>query len=165
MKKHRKPKENKNKFYAKGVLVLVLAILFFAYFLGGEKASPEAAKKLPDYAKASRSIALAYAYAYENPEILEKIPCYCGCYAPVAMHGGFEHKNNKNCFLKDDGSWVKHGSECDVCIYIALDVKNWLKEGMGIKQVRDGIDSKYRRNGAPPTRTPPLDENGNFIVG
>lgn len=150
-------------------VILASAIGAFSLSMkGAEKniETPSAVKsELPAFAKINRQTALAYAYALENPQILEKIPCYCGCYIPVAMHGGFEHKNNKNCFIKDDGSWVKHGSECDVCVYIALDVKNWLNEGMSIKQVRDGIDSKYGSSGAPPTRTPPLDENGDFIMG
>lgn len=120
---------------------------------------------LPAFAKADARIQSAYLYAFENPQILEKIPCYCGCYIPAAMHDGFEHRNNKNCFIKDDGSWVKHGSECDVCINIALDVKDGLSQGLSIKQVRDKIDYKYGRFGAVPTNTPPLDENGNFIQG
>jgi hypothetical protein len=160
MKKHRK-----TKVIGTGVLLLVISGLFFVFFWEGDDRASSTSKELPAYAKINRQTAFAYAYALENPQILEKIPCYCGCYVPVAMHGGFEHKNNKNCFIKDDGSWVKHGSECDVCVYTALDVKNWLKEGMSIKQARDGIDSKYGRSGAPPTRTPPLDENGDFVLG
>ena len=120
---------------------------------------------LPSFANKDARIQAAYLYALENPQVLEKIPCYCGCYVPAPMHDGFEHKNNKNCFIKDDGSWVKHGSECVVCVNIALDVKDGLSQGLTIKQVRDKIDYEYGRFGAVPTNTPPLDEEGNFIQG
>ncbi len=142
-------------------VILASAIGAFSLSMKGSADKSE----LPAFAKINARTQAAYLYALENPQILEKVPCYCGCYVPVAMHGGFEHRNNKNCFIKDDGSWVKHGSECDVCVNIALDVRSGLAQGLSIKQVRDKIDYKYGRYGAPPTRTPPLDENGNFILG
>lgn len=152
--KKRKDAKSKKRLLILSAALLLLALLGVAFL--------SKAKELPGYAKTSKQVAMAYAYAMENPEILEKIPCYCGCYMPMPEHGGFEHRNNKNCYLKDDGSWVKHGSECDVCVYITLEVKEGLAGGLSINQVRDRIDAEYRGHGTP-TRTPPLDEQGNFI--
>jgi len=44
----------------------------------------------------------AYRFAIVNAEILEKIPCYCGC-------GSMGHKSDLDCFIQDfnpDGSIV-----------------------------------------------------------
>lgn len=44
----------------------------------------------------------AYRFALANPELLEKLPCYCGC-------GNMEHMDNLDCFVQDfnpDGSVV-----------------------------------------------------------
>ncbi len=44
----------------------------------------------------------AYQFALANQEVLEKIPCYCGC-------GGQGHRNARDCFVKEvraDGSVV-----------------------------------------------------------
>ncbi len=163
MKKRRT--ESKKHWLSLGAVLLLLAFGAVAVFLSKGSESGSLSTELPAYATANKQVAAAYAYAVQNPGILEKVPCYCGCYAPAPEHGGFEHKNNKNCYLRDDGSWVRHGSECDVCVYITLDVKAGLAKGLSIKQVRDYIDAKYGAAGHAPTRTPPLDEQGNFIRG
>lgn len=159
MKKKRLPA------YLSIALVLAAAVGVFSIYSSSENAQERLTHNpdLPAFAEVNARTQAAYIYALENQEVLEKIPCYCGCYVPAPMHDGFEHKNNKNCFVKDDGSWVRHGSECDVCVNIALDVRDGLSQGLSIKQVRDKIDYKYGRFGAVPTNTPPLDENGNFI--
>ncbi|HID85866.1 MAG TPA: hypothetical protein EYP55_00610 [Anaerolineae bacterium] len=44
----------------------------------------------------------AYRFAIANPEILSKLPCYCGC-------GGIGHRSDLDCFIeefKPDGSIV-----------------------------------------------------------
>jgi hypothetical protein len=48
----------------------------------------------------------AYQFALANPDILSKIPCYCGC---RTGHGGDTHKSIKDCFVrevKQDGTVV-----------------------------------------------------------
>jgi hypothetical protein len=39
----------------------------------------------------------AYQFALANKDILENIPCFCGC-----VEAG--HKSNYNCYVQDDGS-------------------------------------------------------------
>lgn len=144
-----------------GIILILIAFLFFGKYLSTTSTK---IVELPVFAKINEQTEIAYRFALENPKALEKIPCYCGCYAATERSGGFEHRNVKNCFLKDDGTFVKHGSECDMCVQIVLEVKKSLAEGMNITQVRDKIDAEYGGKYDLPTRTPPLDEQGNFIV-
>lgn len=46
---------------------------------------------------ADPSIRKAYEVAYNNPELLERMPCYCGCY------GTSGHTNNLDCFTDRHG--------------------------------------------------------------
>ena len=44
----------------------------------------------------------AYQFAIEHPEVLDYMPCYCGCY------GDAEHSNNTDCFVDSvNGSVAK----------------------------------------------------------
>ena len=58
---------------------------------------------LPDFAQdAPPQVQEAYRFAMAYPEVLEKIPCYCGC-------GGMDHQNNLHCYVAEfapDGSVV-----------------------------------------------------------
>jgi len=75
----------------------------------------------------------AYQVAKDIPEVLEQLPCFCGCMAH------FGHKNNLFCF-KD-----QHGSGCDLCQDIALDARKLHDEGKSIAQIQEFIKSKYSR--------------------
>src|SRR5689334_13625734 len=73
----------------------------------------------------------AYQTAKDIPEVLEQLPCFCGC---MSSYG---HKNNLFCF-KD-----QHGSGCNVCQDIALDARKMHDQGMSIAQIQENIKSKY----------------------
>ena len=75
----------------------------------------------------------AYQVAKEIPEVLEQLPCFCGCLT------SFGHKNNLFCF-KD-----QHGSGCNICQDIALDAKKMHDQGAPIAQIQDTIKAKYAR--------------------
>jgi len=75
----------------------------------------------------------AYQVAKDIPEVLEQLPCFCGC---MTSYG---HKNNLFCF-KD-----QHGAGCDLCQNIALDARKMHDEGMSIAQIQDNIKAKYSR--------------------
>jgi len=52
------------------------------------------ASELPEFAqKAPPNIREAYRFAIANPEVLQKIPCYCGC-------GAVGHTSNYNCYAQ-----------------------------------------------------------------
>jgi uncharacterized protein with PCYCGC motif len=75
----------------------------------------------------------AYQVAKDIPEVLEQLPCFCGCMT------SFGHKNNLFCF-KD-----QHGSGCTICQDIALDARKMHDQGMPIAQIQDNIKAKYAR--------------------
>lgn len=73
----------------------------------------------------------AYQTAKDIPEVLEQIPCFCGCLS------NFGHKNNLFCF-KD-----QHGAGCNMCQDIALDARKMHDQGMSIAQIQERIKTKY----------------------
>jgi hypothetical protein len=75
----------------------------------------------------------SYQVAKDIPEVLEELPCFCGCMT------SFGHKNNLFCF-KD-----QHGSGCTLCQDIALDARKMHDEGRSIAQIQDNIKAKYAR--------------------
>ena len=73
----------------------------------------------------------AYQVAKDIPEVLEQLPCFCGCMT------SFGHKNNLFCF-KD-----QHGSGCTLCQDIALDARKMHDDGMPIAKIQENIKAKY----------------------
>ncbi|NOZ26707.1 MAG: hypothetical protein GXP39_01460 [Chloroflexi bacterium] len=51
----------------------------------------------PTLQQAPINVREAYQFALANKDILEKIPCYCGC-------GGMGHQSNYMCYVQDDSS-------------------------------------------------------------
>ncbi|RXZ02156.1 PCYCGC motif-containing (lipo)protein [Fictibacillus sp. S7] len=102
-----------------------------------------------------KEIQVIYQAAAKNKELLEKIPCYCGCGESV------NHKNNYDCFVhenKNGGSivWDDHGTKCDVCLQIAAQSMKDFNEGMSLKEIRKKIDNLYQEGYAKPTPTPKI---------
>lgn len=100
-------------------------------------------------------MAVLYQQAAKHKDLLEHIPCYCGC-GEVAGH-----KNNYDCFVhetKKDGSivWDDHGTKCGVCLEIAKEAIVEYDQGKSIKEIRKMIDEKYKEGYAEPTPTKPL---------
>jgi hypothetical protein len=75
----------------------------------------------------------AYIAAKEIPQILNQLPCYCGC-----MHN-FGHKSNLYCFHDE------HGADCSLCQDIALDARAMYHDGKSIDQIRETIRNTYAR--------------------
>lgn len=97
-------------------------------------------------------IRLVYQIAGQSTEILEWMPCYCGCGESAG------HKNNLNCFIqekREDGSivWDDHGTRCLVCLEIAVQSAQLHKEGKSLKEIRQFIDDTYKEGYAKPTPT------------
>gem|GEM_PF-7020019 len=92
----------------------------------------------------------AYIYALNEPQWLEKVPCWCGC----ARLG---HISNRECFITDEGELDPHGAGCKVCVDIALVTRDLLAEGLSIGEIRKLIDEQYSGWGVPSTPTPYYD--------
>lgn len=95
-----------------------------------------------------------YKAVSQNQELLESIPCYCGC---GETHIG--HQDNFDCFIhqnNDDGSivWDDHATRCQACLDIAAESIIEFHNGTPIKDIRKLIDEKYEDNYPAPTPTP-----------
>lgn len=96
-----------------------------------------------------------YALVAKHQDLLENIPCYCGCGDSVG------HKDNYDCFIhknNSDGSviWDDHGTKCNVCVEIAVESIIDYNNGKSVQEIRQMIDSKYEEGFAKPTPTPKL---------
>ncbi len=96
---------------------------------------------------------LVYQVAGTATDILDYMPCYCGC-GESAGHG-----SNTNCFIdeiREDGSvvWDDHGTRCLVCLEIAVQSVQMTQEGKSLKEIREFIDETYNEGYAAPTDTP-----------
>ena len=73
----------------------------------------------------------SYQAARDVPEVLEHMPCYCGCFASAG------HRNNLDCF-KDN-----HGVSCELCRTIAVESKAMSLQGLPVEQINLAINEKY----------------------
>jgi len=92
----------------------------------------------------------AYAFAIARPDVVDWMPCYCGC---VAM----DHRNNTDCYMKPrtEGAPVvfdEHASFCEICVDITLLAKSMSAEGKTLLEIRVRVDGMYG-NTAPGTDT------------
>jgi Protein of unknown function with PCYCGC motif len=98
---------------------------------------------------ASARTQAAYRYAVANPNLLEHVPCYCGC----AASG---HRSNLDCYVEArSGALVTldaHGFGCDTCAAITLEVREMAGRGLTHREVREAIDTRWRTVG-PATTT------------
>ena len=102
--------------------------------------------KMPmDVQQAPVSVREAYQYAVANPEVLEAIPCYCGC-------GAMGHKSNYACYVATvDGAgtitYDPHALGCSICVDITQDTMRLLGDGQNLAQAREYVDQTYARYG------------------
>ena len=104
------------------------------------------ASKLPQEVQDSaQTVVEAYQFAVANPEIMQQIPCYCGC-APMG------HDSNYACYVtevKAEGEIVydDHALGCSICVDITQDVMLLLQEGKTVEEIRPIIDQTFSRYG------------------
>jgi Protein of unknown function with PCYCGC motif len=97
----------------------------------------------------------AYEFAARHPEVLQYIPCFCGC-----ERGG--HGGNHDCFVRARDplgkvTWDSHGYGCAICIDVAYSAMQMHNSGASVAQIRTAIDQQYaaRFPTATPTPKPP----------
>lgn len=100
-------------------------------------------------------VAAVYEFAARHPEVLQYVPCYCGC--EQVGHGG-----NHDCFVRGrDASgrpqWNDHGTHCTICIDVARDAMLLHGSGATPAAIRAAIDQKWgtRAQTSTPTPRPP----------
>ena len=109
-------------------------------------ARPAYVRALPDAGQA------AYAYALARPDVLQWLPCYCGC-------GGMGHGSNLDCFFarrEEQGTFTyeEHGSYCNICVETATLASDMIRQGSTITQIRAAVDSTFGGGAVPGTDTP-----------
>jgi hypothetical protein len=94
-----------------------------------------------------------YEFAARHPEVLQYVPCYCGC-------ENLGHKGNHECFVKRraaDGrvlEWEPHGSGCTICVDVARDAMLMFNSGASVSAIRTAIDQKWGSRFPSQTPTP-----------
>lgn len=124
------------------IALIAAAFVLGIYFLAVSGGTPSNGSGLPSFVTLSPKIKEAYMFADEHSEVLNGVECYCGCMQH--MHNGRIHKRGLlDCFKKEDGSYERHASACDMCINDALKVKELYAQGMGKDDIRAKIGSQY----------------------
>jgi hypothetical protein len=94
-----------------------------------------------------------YEFAAKHPEVLQYVPCYCGCER-------VGHTANHSCFVKSRAAngrvteWDSHGVGCAVCLTVARDAMSLFNAGHKPLAIRQAIDKKYASNFPSSTPTP-----------
>ncbi len=130
----------------KWIWIVPLAGLFLAACAPAGRATDDG---FPAFVYSSASSLQGYRIAKQMPDVLEKMPCYCGC------NKGNNHHSLKECFIRPDGAYDDHASGCDVCVKEAVDASQWQQQGKSLAETRSLIDAKYQDYGQP-TDTPPV---------
>jgi hypothetical protein len=83
-----------------------------------------------------------YDFAARHPEVLQFMPCYCGCER-------VGHRGNHDCFVKARAAngtvtqWDEHGIGCAICIGVGRDAMMLSNGGARPAEIRAAIDRKY----------------------
>ncbi|MCF2942403.1 PCYCGC domain-containing protein [Paenibacillus tarimensis] len=120
---------------------------------GDLREATASADELPSFLNAKpEELVNVYRLAAEHSDLLDWIPCYCGCGSIAG------HISSRNCFIyeaSEDGAivWDDHGTRCGTCLDIAFTAVMKQKEGLSIPEIRQYIDARYAESGEP-TPTP-----------
>ena len=97
----------------------------------------------------------AYAFAADNPDVAEYIPCFCGCETAG-------HSANADCFVESrnaDGSvreWDTHGMACIICVDVARQSQQLHASGASVRDIRAAVEAQYSSSPRQtPTPAPP----------
>jgi hypothetical protein len=95
----------------------------------------------PEVQSAPVVVREAYQFAVANPELMQELPCYCGC-GPVG------HTSNYSCYVSgvdSEGSitFDTHALGCSICVDITQDAMRMTREGKTLEEIRSAIDATY----------------------
>ena len=94
---------------------------------------------------APTTVQQAYQFAVANPDVLEQIPCYCGC-------GKVGHTSNYACYVQsvdDQGviTYDTHALGCSICVDITQDTMRMLEQGKTVAEIKASVDQTYAKYG------------------
>ncbi len=98
-----------------------------------------------DVRQAPLSVQQAYQFAFANPEVLQGIPCYCGC-------GAMGHTSNYACYVsgvdaQGQITYDPHALGCSICVDIAQDAMRLLDQGKSVSEIKAYVDQTYSKYG------------------
>ena len=97
--------------------------------------------------QASVVVREAYQFAVANPDVMQQVPCYCGC-------GAMGHTSNYSCYVQGtdaDGTvhFDSHALGCTLCVDITHDTMRMSGQGKSVAEIRAYVDQQYSRFGPP----------------
>jgi hypothetical protein len=101
---------------------------------------------MPDDVKSAATVTQqAYQFAIANPDVMQHVPCYCGC-------GSMGHTSNYSCYVKSvDGkgnvTFDSHAIGCSICVDITQDTMRLTKQGESPQEIKAYVDKTYSRFG------------------
>lgn len=110
--------------------------------------------KLPSFLdEQDEMIKNVYQAAAQNQDLLQYIPCYCGCAESA------NHESNLHCFIGDHSTeeavvWDDHSTRCGLCLETAAESVIMKRDGKTIEEIRHYIDKKYEDGYPEPTPAP-----------
>ena len=134
------------------LLGIVLVVMVVASCGGGSAVDFDMApvSDMPsEMRRAPTTVQEGYQFAVANSEILEQIPCYCGC-------GAMGHTSNYSCYAEGiDASgetiFDGHALGCTICVDITQDTMRLLAQGKSITEIQAYVDQRYSQYGPPTT--------------
>lgn len=134
--------------YRNLIPLLALFLIVLAGCSGGteSKLNLLTADQLPaDVQAAPASVREAYQFAAANPEVMEHIPCYCGC-------GSIGHKSNYACYVSGvdtEGNPIfdNHALGCSICVDITQDTMRLMQDGKNVEEIKAYVDETYAKYG------------------
>jgi hypothetical protein len=107
--------------------------------MGSMEGMPAEVKAAPE------TVRQVYQFALANPDVMQNIPCYCGC-------GAMGHTSNYSCYISGQDASGKvtfdsHALGCSICVDITQDAMRLLKEGKTVPEIKSYIDQTYSQYG------------------
>lgn len=111
---------------------------------GGPRLAP-AAVLTAEIRAAPTAVVEAYRFALANRELLEQVPCHCGC-------GAMGHRSNAACYLapnRGDGrlTFDTHALGCTICVDITQDVMRLSRQSKSLAEIQAYVADRYARYG------------------
>ncbi len=137
----------------RGLAVLISVVSLLLAGCGGSSETKSShdlpmasvAQMPPEVQSAPLTVRQAYQFAAANPEVMEHIPCYCGC-------GAMGHTSNYACYVSGTSEsgeiqYDTHALGCSICVDITQDTMRLLGEGKSVPEIRAYVDDTYARYG------------------
>jgi hypothetical protein len=115
---------------------------------GGRAVEMAPMSRMPrEVQQAPATVRESYQFAVANPDVLQQIPCYCGC-------GAMGHVSNYDCYAQGTEaagtlSFDGHALGCSICVDITQDTMRLLRQGKNISEIQAYVDQRYSPFGPP----------------